>query len=70
VRIGEAFGPFAAPGRGRSRRKRLEEIGQKMMERIATLIPPERRGYYSDDPMQRAAAEEAAYYPFDDEPEQ
>lgn len=70
VRIGRVFGPLAAPGRGRTRRKRLEEIGRQMMEHIAALLPPERHGYYSDDPEQRAVAEEAAYYPFDEEPEQ
>ena len=29
------------------------------MRHIADLLPEERRGYYSDDPAQRAAAEEA-----------
>ncbi len=70
ARIGAPFGPFMAPGRGRERRAHLEEIGHEMMRRIADLLPSHRRGYYSDDPTLRAAAEEAAYYPFDDQPEE
>ncbi len=69
VQIGKAFGPFSAPGRGRERRARLDEIGHEMMCHIAELLPSEQRGYYSDDPEQRRAAE-AAYYPFDEEPEE
>ena len=69
ARVGTPFGPFSAPGRGRARRKLLEEIGHEMMRRIAELIPPRRRGYYSDDPQLRAAAQEVAFYPFDAEPE-
>lgn len=68
VQVGQVFGPFTAPGRGRERRQRLEEIGHEIMQHIAELLPPGQRGYYSDDPEQRRAAE-AAYYPFDDEPE-
>ena len=69
AKIGEPFGPFSAPGRGRTRRKALEDIGHEMMRHIAELIPAERRGYYSDDPELRAEAEAAAHYQFDDEPE-
>jgi len=29
------------------------------------VIPPERRGVYSDDPAIRAAAQEVAVYPYD-----
>jgi 1-acyl-sn-glycerol-3-phosphate acyltransferase len=66
VRIGPPFGPFEAPGHGRARRTRLDEIGDEIMQRIAALIPPERRGVYSADPQIRAAAQEAAVYPYDD----
>lgn len=69
ARIGQAFGPFAAPGRGRERREYLEHIGHEIMRHIADLLPPERRGHYSDDPVIRAAAQDAEFYPFDDEPE-
>jgi len=64
VRIGEAFGPFAASGRGRQRRIQLDEIGETIMKRIALLIPPERRGYYSTDAQVRAAAKGTEIYPW------
>lgn len=66
VRIGKPFGPFRASGRGREQRAQLDEIGHQIMRQIADLIPPERRGVYSDDPSIRAAAQEAAIYPHDD----
>ena len=69
ARIGKPFGPFSATGRGRERRRQLEEIGHRIMERIAELIPPERRGHYSDDPAIREAARGTEIYPWDDQPE-
>lgn len=66
VRIGKPFGPFAATGRGRERRRQLEEIGHKIMRRIAELISPERHGYYSDDPAIRDAARGTEIYPWAD----
>jgi len=69
VRIGRPLGPFHTVGHGQARRRQLDEIGHQIMSAIAGLIPPERRGYYSDDPALRTAAEEAAAYPWDDEPE-
>jgi 1-acyl-sn-glycerol-3-phosphate acyltransferase len=66
VRIGPPFGPFEAPGHGRARRARLDEIGDEIMQRIAALIPPERRGVYAADPQLRAAAQAAAVYPYGD----
>jgi 1-acyl-sn-glycerol-3-phosphate acyltransferase len=69
VRIGKPFGPFAALGRGRERRKALEKIGHEIMHHIAELLPVEQRGHYSDDPAIRAAAQGTEYYPFDDAPE-
>jgi 1-acyl-sn-glycerol-3-phosphate acyltransferase len=64
VRIGEPFGPFVVTKRGRAARPELEELGHIMMKRIAALIPPKRRGVYSDDPGLREAAAEAAIYPY------
>ena len=69
VRIGEPFGPFHATGRGRARRQQLEAVGHEIMRRIAELIPPERRGHYSDDPAIRAAAQGTEVYPWADAPE-
>jgi 1-acyl-sn-glycerol-3-phosphate acyltransferase len=66
VRIGRPFGPFRAQGRGRRRRARLEKIGREIMQQIARLIPPGRRGVFSSDPEIRTEAQEAAVYPFDD----
>lgn len=69
VRIGRPLGPFHTVGRGHKRRRQLDDIGHEIMSAIAELIPPERRGYYSDDPALRAAAQEAAIYPWHDEVE-
>jgi 1-acyl-sn-glycerol-3-phosphate acyltransferase len=69
ARIGRAFGPFSASGRGRERRRQLDQIGDRIMERIAELIPPERRGHYSEDPAIREAAKGTEIYPWDDQPE-
>jgi len=69
VRFGAPFGPFQADGRGRAARQRLDEIGHEIMRHIAELIPPERRGYYSDDPAVRAAARGTELYPWELEEE-
>lgn len=69
LRIGKPFGPFSAVGRGRERRRQLEIIGHRIMERIAKLIPPGRRGHYSDDPAIRAAAHGTEIYPWDEDPD-
>lgn len=66
VRIGKPFGPFTTTGRGRERRQQLDEIGQKIMQRIADLLPDEFRGYLSEDPETRAAAKGTEIYPWED----
>lgn len=66
VRIGQPLGPFFVNGRGQERRRQLDELGHRIMREIADLIPPERRGYYSDDPEVRAAAEGTEVYPWED----
>ena len=68
-KIGKPFGPFKADGRGREKRERLDEIGHEIMRHIAELIPPERRGHYSDDPEIRAAAKGTEIYPWADKVE-
>ncbi|NOY98462.1 MAG: 1-acyl-sn-glycerol-3-phosphate acyltransferase [Chloroflexi bacterium] len=65
-RIGKPFGPFSVTGRGRERRRQLDEIGHEIMRRVAELLPQEKRGVYSDDPAIRAAAKEFEAYPWED----
>jgi 1-acyl-sn-glycerol-3-phosphate acyltransferase len=69
IRIGRLFGPFHTHGSGPERREQLQAIGNRMMERIAALIPEDRRGHFSDDPALRAAAKGTEIYPWDDEPD-
>jgi 1-acyl-sn-glycerol-3-phosphate acyltransferase len=69
IRIGQPFGPFTASRPGQDRREQLAAIGHRMMERIAMLIPEERRGHYSGDPAVRAAAQGTEIYPWADEPD-
>lgn len=69
VRVGKTFGPFRVAERGRERRRVLDGIGQEIMERIAALIPDDRRGYLSDDPTVREAAMGTEVYPWDENPE-
>jgi len=64
VHIGKKFGPFKVNGRGRERRKQLDEIGHEIMRHIAELLPPEKRGHYSDDPAIREAAKGTEKYPW------
>jgi len=65
VRIGKPFGPFKMDVRDRSSRQQMDELGHEMMRRIAELIPPERRGFYSDDPAIREAAKGTEVYPWE-----
>jgi 1-acyl-sn-glycerol-3-phosphate acyltransferase len=67
IRFGELFGPFYISERGVNDRQKLDEIGHVIMRKIAELIPPERRGYYSDDPAIREAARGSEVYPWADQ---
>jgi 1-acyl-sn-glycerol-3-phosphate acyltransferase len=69
VNIGKPFGPFTAAGAGRGRRAQLDEIGHEIMRHIAELIPPEKRGHYSNDPAIREAAKGTEIYPWADKVE-
>ncbi len=64
MNIGQPIGPFTASGSGRERREQLDEIGHKIMRSIANLIPPEKRGFYSEDPAIREAARGTEIYPW------
>jgi 1-acyl-sn-glycerol-3-phosphate acyltransferase len=66
INIGQPFGPFYVSDRGDTNRENLEDIGHEIMRHIADLIPPNRRGYYSDDPAIRTAAMGTEVYPWDD----
>ncbi len=65
VRFGKPFGPLTLERRDASIRERMEEIGHEMMRNIAPLLPPERRGFYSDDPRIREAAKGTEVYPWE-----
>jgi 1-acyl-sn-glycerol-3-phosphate acyltransferase len=64
--IGAPFHPKKITGRGRERRKQLDELGHEIMQKIAELLPEGKRGSYSDDPEIRAAAKEFEAYPWGD----
>lgn len=68
IKIGKPFGPLYSR-EGEKDRQLLEEVGNKIMTQIAELIPPERRGHFSDDPAIRAAAAGTEIYPWSDRPE-
>ena len=65
VRIGKPFGPVDVGSHTRADRNKIDELGHELMRRIADLIPPERRGFYSDDPAIREAAKGTEIYPWD-----
>jgi 1-acyl-sn-glycerol-3-phosphate acyltransferase len=64
IRIGKPFGPFVNDPKI-ALRKQMDDLGHEMMRHIADLIPPERRGFYSDDPAIRAAAKGTEIYPWE-----
>ena len=65
VRIGSPIGPFTSGGGNRIHREDLNAISEQIMRAIAALIPPDRHGVYSDNPVLRAAAQEVAQYPWE-----
>lgn len=50
IRIGPPFGPLHLDPtlKGQARRQRLDELADEMMQQVASLFPPENRGYYAD----------------------
>jgi 1-acyl-sn-glycerol-3-phosphate acyltransferase len=65
VRIGKPVGPFSVTGKGRERRKQLDQIGLELMQAIAALIPDRFRGFLAEDPATRAAAKGTEEYPWE-----
>ena len=53
IRLGKPFGPFNTSEGGRNREE-LNKIGNIIMQRIADLLPAEKHGYLSTDPVLRA----------------
>jgi len=43
----------------------LDEIGHDIMVHISKLLPPEKHGYYSNDPKIREAAKGTEVYPWE-----
>jgi 1-acyl-sn-glycerol-3-phosphate acyltransferase len=66
IKIGKPYQPSTITGKGRERRRQIDEVGHEMMRHIAQLIPSEKRGHYSDDPAIRAAAQGTEVYPWAD----
>lgn len=66
INIGKPFGPFRTDAHGKKQREQLDEIGHEIMRHIAELIPPEKRGHYSNDPAIREAAKGTEIYPWAD----
>ena len=64
--IGQPFRPFRAGEHGKEHRRQLDEIGHEIMRHIVELIPPEKRGHYSNDPAIREAARGTEIYPWAD----
>jgi len=64
VNFGKPFGPFTKADGGRPSREELEEIGHIIMRSISPLLPPEHRGFYSDNPAIREAARGTEIYPW------
>ena len=65
VKIGKPVGPFVAAGKGRERRKQLDQIGLELMKSIATLLPDHFRGFLAEDPATREAAKGTEIYPWE-----
>lgn len=66
VRLGAPFGPLLTAAQGHERREQLDAIGDTIMEWIATLLSPERRGLYSDDAALREEARWTEALPWED----
>ncbi len=69
IRIGKPLGPFSASGKGRERRKQLDQIGLELMKSIARLLPDSKRGFLADDPATREAARGTEIYPWENQAE-
>jgi 1-acyl-sn-glycerol-3-phosphate acyltransferase len=69
LKFGRPFGPFIHSDNGRPSRTEMDEVGHTIMRHISVLLPPDRRGFYSDDPIIREAARGTEIYPWVDQAE-
>jgi 1-acyl-sn-glycerol-3-phosphate acyltransferase len=65
IKIGKPFGPFEVSSKGKERRLELDQIGIKIMRRIAELVPDDCHGIYSSDQNLKQQAEKVAAFPFE-----
>jgi 1-acyl-sn-glycerol-3-phosphate acyltransferase len=65
IRIGKPYQLPKVSGRGQERRQQLDEMGDKIMEKIAEQLPDHLRGKFSSDPEVRQKAEEVSDYPWE-----
>lgn len=64
IRVGKPYQPAPVTGRGRERRQQLDELGDRIMNEIANLVPDHLRGKFSSDPEVRDRANEVEAYPW------
>lgn len=69
IKFGKPFGPFTKANGERPSREELDEISHAIMKNISPLIPPERRGFYSENPTIREAARGTEIYPWTNQSE-
>jgi 1-acyl-sn-glycerol-3-phosphate acyltransferase len=65
IRVGKPYGPVSVSGRGQEKRQQLDELGDRIMQEIADLLPDHLRGRYSSDPAVREKAKEVESYPWE-----
>ena len=49
INIGKSFGPYELRGDKDQKNKKMKKVGLEMMGRIASLLPENRRGSFTDD---------------------
>ena len=64
LKFGKPIGPFDQFNGSRPSRVEMDDLGHLIMKSISKLLPPERRGYYSEDPLIREAAKGTEIYPW------
>lgn len=65
IRVGKPYLPAPITGKGRERRRQLDDLGERIMQEISALLPDQLRGKFSSDPAVREKAQEVAAYPWE-----